>query len=413
MIKLGALWTVVMAVSLALGVARADASQPPAAAAVPATATTTMPVSGIPAVHLDYRGRLLALITRVAGKPVLTIENVDGSDAKTVTIPDGCAPTAVRWARRWSELAVLTRCASDAAHPQPTGALWVMDVQRGKPLHKLVAFDGTASDVQWRSDDKVVAFRFTASAPAGSAKPDTSVIMAGPADGGAFGQASPAGLDVHTFYVSPIGSGLVFTASPAAAPDAPPALYESVDSGVTQLLDPATAKGALHGIRIGRLRFSPTIRGRSMWLFFLARPATASPSGADLYMKLANDKSPIVNLTAKQTIKPGWFEPSGISAVATHVGNGVTDMMSYVAQPLAGGLRRARVLCTIPGVITDGGGAGSKSTNGGRYAYFEYPKAGGPMTLNVGAWRLGMACRPRWTRTVSSAPAVTPDKTAG
>lgn len=391
---------VVSVVLMASGVFGCGATAGAAQAPVDGTAAT--PVTGIPAVQLNYRGQLLALITRGRGTAVLTIEDIDGSHAHPVVIPGGCAPAAVRWARRWSDLAILTRCATDAAHPQPTGALWVMDVQRGTPPRELVAFDGTASEVQWRGDGKAVAFRFTPFAPAGSDGPEPSVIMAGPVDGGKFGVASPAGLDVDEFYLSPLGSGVLLTASPDGSPAALPALYEIADAKVVEVFDPATAQGALHGIRIGRLRLSPAFGDRPMPLFFLARQAASAQSGADLYIKLPNRSAPIVNLTAAQAAKPGWFEPSGISAVATHVAGGSTDMISYIAQPSGAGLRRARVLCTIPGVITDGGGAGSQSTNGGRYAYFEYPKAGGPMTLNVGAWRLGMACKPRWSRPVAA-----------
>lgn len=166
------------------------------------------------------------------------------------------------------------------------------------------------------------------------------------------------------------------------------------------LFDPATAQGPLHDLQIGRLRWSPTGAGRPMPLFFLGQSASASQPGADLYMKLASDASPITNLTAAQSAKPEWFEPSGTTALTTQVIDGSTRLISYSAMATGGGLRRRSSLCSIPGTITDGSGPGSMATNGGRYAYFEHPKSGGPMTLNVGGWRVGMACRPRWSRPV-------------
>lgn len=374
------------------------AARPPSSSAAPAVAPQ-MSLAGIPAVQLNYRGRRLATITRQGGKAILTIENADGSGAEPVAIPDGCAPTAIRWARHWNLLAVLTRCPTDAVHPRPTGAAWVMDVQAGKPPRELVNFDGTASQLQWRSDGKVVAFLFTPSAPTGSDSRYTSVIVAGPVDGGKFGSVSPAGLAVHEFYLSASGNGVLFTATPAAAPESPPALYRVSGANAILLLDPATAKGTLHDLRIGRMRWSPA-GGQPMPLFFLGRSASASRPGADLYMKLASDTSPITNLTAAQPDKPGWFEPGGTSAVATRVVDGSTELIWYTAFANGAGLKQSRKLCTILGTITDGSGPGSMATNGGRYAYFEYPKAGGPLTLDVGPWRVGMACKPRWSRPV-------------
>ncbi len=389
--------TAAVAAFAAVPLATAAAQQPSSSAASPAIGTPRMSLVGIPAVQLNYRGRRLATIMRQGGKAILTVENVDGSGAEPVAIPDGCEPTAIRWARRWNLLAVLTRCAPDAAHPRPTGAAWVLDVQAGKPLRELVNFDGTGSEIQWRSDGKVVAFLFTPSAPAGSDRRYTSVIVAGPVDGGKFGSVSPAGLDVHEFYLSAFGNGLAFTATQAAAPGLPPALYRVAGANAELLFDPATAKGALHGLRIGRLRWS-LAGGQPMPLFFLAGSASAAEPEADLYMKLASDTSPITNLTAAQPDKPGWFEPSGTSAVATRVVDGSTELIGYTAFPNGAGLKHSSWLCTIPGTITDGSGPGSMATNGGRYAYFEYPKSGGPLTLNVGSWRVGMACRPRWSR---------------
>lgn len=398
--------TVTIAVVAALAtvpLAATAAQQSPAgatsAAATPAPANS---LTGIPAVQLDYQGRRLATITRQGGKAVLTVENVDGDDPDPIAIPDACQPSSIRWARRWDLLAVLTQCPVDSTHPQPTGAVWVLDVQAGKPLRKLANFDGTGSKIQWRSDGKVVAFLYTAAPPAGSHARYATVIVAGLVDGGKLAQASPAGLDIHDFYLPPSGGGLLFTGTPLASPTAPPALYEANAEKVKVLFDPATASGALHDLRIGRLRWSPTAAGRPMPVFFLGESDSASQPGADLYIKLANDASPITNLTASQPDKPGWFEPSGTSALTTHVADGSTQLISYTALATGAGLRHSHSLCTIPGVITDGSGPGSIATNGGRYAYFEQPKSGGPMTLNVGGWRVGMACKPRWSRPVGT-----------
>lgn len=370
---------------------------PAGAGAIPSPPAQLMSLSGIPAVALSYRGQRLATITRQDMKVVLTIEDVDGSDQQPVAIPDGCQPTAIRWARRWDLLAVLTQCAADAAHPKPTGAAWVMDAHAGKPLRKIADFDGTASELQWRSDGKVVAFLYTPATQAGSGTRHASVIVAGPINGGKLSSVSPAGLDIHKFYLSPVG-GLLYTATAVASPTAPPALYEVVAGKTTLLLDPATAEGPLHGLRIDRLRWS-----RSRSLFFLGRPASAAPPGADLYMKLASATSPVTNLTASVQTKPEWFEPSGNAAIATRVVSGSTEVMGYRAFANGAGLWRSNDLCTIPGTITDGHGPGSMATNARRYAYFEYPKAGGSALLKVGDFRVGMVCKPRWTIDLASA----------
>lgn len=370
-------------------------------AALPASPQAESP-TGIPAVQADYRGRLIATITQQGGNAVLTIENADGSKARSIAVPDGCQPTAIRWARRWDSLAVLTQCTTDSAHPQPTGAVWVMDVQADKPLRKLADFDGTASKVQWRSDGKVIAFLLASSAPSGSNARHKSVIVAIRVAGGKLETVSPPGFDIHDFYLSGVGNGLAYTATPVTSPSAPPALYEVVNGRKSKLLlDPETVQGPLHGVRIGRPRWGHVFATPASSLFFLGRSASASQPGADLYIKLANDTSPITNLTASESIKPEWFWPFGTSAIATREVDGSTQLVRYDADGSGGGLVRTEILCTIPGTITDGHGPGSMSTNG-TFAYFEYPKAGGPMTLNVGLI-VGM-CRPRWSRPVGDSP---------
>lgn len=398
------------------GVLIAVAVQPPARSAPAIVSAATPPalsVTGIPAVQIDNRGHWLALITKQAGKAILTVEHVDGSDAKAVSIPGGCAPTAIRWARDGSGLAVLTRCARDAAHPRPTGALWVMNVQRGSPLRRLVDFDGTASQVQWRGDGKVVAFRFTPSASAGSGHPATSVIMAGSITGGRFVPASPAKLDVHAFYLPANGSGFVFTATPAGSPAALPALYKAANSKIVQLVDPATANGALRGLRISE----PRVPGTAVHLpgtvsvswpasfLFLAHAASGSSLGNDMYWRSASGAASVVNVTAKTANKPGWFAAN--RAIATHVADGETQVMGYVAAISVVGSNQhhhTRLLCTVPGTVTDGHGAGSIAVSGAGYAYIEYPRSGDPASLNVGLWNKGLwhagdpSCTPHWSR---------------
>ncbi|MGH8124803.1 MAG: hypothetical protein ACREPK_02995 [Rhodanobacteraceae bacterium] len=347
-------------------------------------------ITGIPAIALSRHGQYLAAITLHRGRTVLTVANAEGGNAHAITIPGGCEAVSVHWAPHRNRLAILSDCKSGSSHDvQSSGALWVLDVHDPHFLRKLADFNGTASQLQWRSDGKVIAFLYTPAARAGS---HTSVIAAVPASGGALHIESPAGFDVHEFHLSRFANNLAYTATPAVEASAPPKLYMVTDGQTRLALDPATATGALHNVQIRSPRWSFGA-GQPGSLFFLGKSATGSAIVAsNLYLRMASHKVPIANLTSTEQGSLAWFMPTmGTSAFATRIVGGSTQLMGYTASDAQIGpqqrysWRDSTVLCTIPGTITDGHGPGSMAFAGGPYggkvAYFEYPNSDGPPVL--------------------------------
>lgn len=220
-------------------------------AGAPAAATPAAPANSmtIPALGLSYQGQYLAWITAHDGKTELMLASSAGRHVHAVTIPGACAETGLRWAQKWNTLAILTQCtASTSATHAIHGALWMVDVGVGaKPTlpRKVADIPGTASDLQWRTDDKVIAFLY---APEAAAPHSIAAVVA---TGGMPQLTTPADWNVHEYRLLPQNGGVMYTANAgAAAQPQAPALYLQTGRVPKVLFDPATAKGALRGLRV-------------------------------------------------------------------------------------------------------------------------------------------------------------------
>lgn len=330
----------------------------PAACASRGAAAAPQSAAGyqIPAVALSYDGTYLAWITTTQGRTDVTLASWTGKNARPVPIPGNCTATGLRWAPRWNELAVLTRCNDANVH----SAIWLLDVNAGKPLRQVAGLKGYAHGMQWQNNGKAIAFLY---APDATHAPDalgaadsgsptdasehhaSQVIAAVSAKGGALAIVTPPDLNVHEFRLSPIGDSIAFTATAAAgaAADALPALYVKAGPAPKVVFDPTAATGALHGLQISLPRSDGYL------LLFLGRQPGASAD--DLYTVSVSGGTPI-NQTAQIKIKPTWFTLSDREIVATCIVDGQVQLARYGGDFNA--LRQNRLWFSIAGPIGDG-----------------------------------------------------------
>ncbi|HEX7323738.1 MAG TPA: hypothetical protein VF292_00090 [Rhodanobacteraceae bacterium] len=292
---------------LAAGIAALVAT--PLAGAAPSTTPApqvTPDAMTIPAVALSYRGQYLAWITAERHRTTLMLASSAGRNAHAVPIPGGCAETALSWARRWNTLAVLTQCPTTAAGGAH-GALWVVDVGLRKAVPRKVAdIQGTASDPQWRTDDKVIAFLRV---PEGAT---LHSIAAVPVAGGTPQRTTPAGWNIRDYRLLPQNGGVLYTADARAAPASQaPALYVQTGRVPKVLFDPATAKGALHGLRVSLPDVNPWL---PRTVLFLGRQPGATSSGRLYTLRPGHDPGPYI-YGSRQI---AWYTSQGVGNVTVY-----------------------------------------------------------------------------------------------
>ena len=334
-------------------------------------------VKQIPAVALSYDGQHLAWVVAHHNTTELMLGSWNGQNAHAVAIPGDCREEGIRWAPRWNELAVLTRCKVDPSNTKPIrGAIWLIDVNAGKPPRKLADLDGFAEGMQWSRDGKRIAFLFVPGAtrlPEATASGNPRVGVIGETDvqvqyvasiavtGGAPELLTPKGLYVYEFRTSTTGSRIAYTAAP------PPGdnnwwtakLYvQDAKAGASPeiIVDPATVKGSLHGLQIALPRWSP---GDARILFIGGLMSDRGATGGDIYSVPASGGTPVA-LTEGAKVTPSWFTfLDRRSLLVNQVAQGRVQVTEYT---LSGNhARQTRTWFTAPGVIGDGRAALSVS----------------------------------------------------
>jgi dipeptidyl aminopeptidase/acylaminoacyl peptidase len=334
-------------------------------------------VKEVPAVALSYDGQHLAWISSKGDQTILMLGSWTGRNAHAIEIPGGCREEGIRWAPRWNELAVLTRCKVDPSNTKPIrGAIWVVDVHAGAAPRKVADIDGFAQDMQWSRDGKQIAFLYVPGATrlpyaTASGNPrvgvigDTDVQVQGiaqvPAAGGTPAMLTPDGLYVYEFRLSPIGIRMAYTAAP------PPGdnnwwtakLYvQDARAGAapTIIADPATANGSLDGLQIALPRWSPD----NARVFFIGGlMSDRGATGGDIYAVAASGGEP-VDLTPGVKVTPAWYTfLDARSLLVTQIASGKVEVTEYTLD--GNRARQTRTWFTAPGVIGDGRAALSVS----------------------------------------------------
>lgn len=353
-------------------------------------------VKQIPAVALSHDGQHLAWVVAHDEQTELMLGSWNGQNARPITIPGGCREEDLRWAPRWNTLAVLTRCKVDPSNTKPIhGAIWLIDVNAGKPPRKLADLDGFAEGMQWSRDAKRIAFLFVPGAtrlPAATASGNPRVGVIGETDvqvqyvasidvsGGKPELLTPGGLYVYEFRASSTGNRIAYTAAP------PPGdnnwwtakLYvQEAKAGAAprEIVDPGAVKGSLHGLQIALPRWSPD---DARILFIGGLMSDRGATGGDIYSVPASGGAP-VNLTEGVKVTPSWFTfLDARSLLVNQIAKGKVQVTEYT---LSGNhARQTRTWFTAPGELGDGRAALSVSLSDGsprRIAYaaqsFEHP----------------------------------------
>ncbi|MDE2498464.1 MAG: S9 family peptidase [Xanthomonadaceae bacterium] len=337
-------------------------------------------VRNIPAVALSYDGQHLAWLVSHGDDTELMLGAWNGQGAHAIAIPGGCREQGLRWAPRWNALAVLTRCKVDASNTKPIrGAIWLIDVNAGKPPRKLADLDGFAQGMQWSRDGKRIAFLYVPGAtrlPYATASGNPRVGVIGESDvqvqrvariaasGGAPELLTPEGSYVYEFRASSTGNRIAYIAARPPGDDNwwTAKLYvQDARAGAAPKLvvDPATADGPLHGLQIALPRWSPD---DARILFIGGLMSDRGATGGDIYSVPASGGTP-VDLTEGAKVTPSWFTfLDAQSLLVNQIASGKTQVTGYTLS--GNSARQTRLWFTAPGGIGDGRAALSVSLSG-------------------------------------------------
>ncbi len=386
-------------------------------------------VQQIPAVALSYDGQHLAWVVAHKDDHSLMLGAWNGQHARPVTLPGGCKVEDLRWAPRWNQLAVLTRCKVDPSNTKPiTGAIWLIDANAsGKAPQRLAEVDGFAQGMQWSPDAKHIEFLFVPGATrlpfaTASANPRVGVIgetnvqvqhvASIPAAGGTPTVLTPKDLYVYEFRVAPIGNRLAYTAAKPPGDDNwwTAKLYvQDATAGATPkaIVDPGTVAGSLHGLQLALPRWSPDA---ARILFIGGLMSDRGATGGDLYSVPAGGGAP-VNLTPGIQVTPSWFTfTSPRTLLVNQIARGQVEVAEYTLERSAA--RQTRLWFTVPGVIGSGRAAFSvalSTTQPRRIAYaansFEHPPEVHSGVLGTqpppAVTRINAALKPEWGKAQS------------
>ena len=327
-------------------------------------------VKEIPAVALSYDGQHLAWIVSHEDKTELMLGAWNGRNAHTVAIPGDCHEQGLRWAPRWNELAVLTRCKVDPSNTKPIrGAIWTLDVNAGTAPKRIASLEGYASGMQWSRDGKHIAFLFVPGAtrlPEATASGNPRVGVIGEGDvqvqhvatvaaaGGSPDVLTPANLYVYEFRASSTGNRIAYTAAPPPGDDnwwAAKLYVQDARAGAAPrvIVDPASVKGPLQGLQMALPRWSPD---DARILFIGGLMSDRGATGGDIYGVSASGGMP-VNLTPDSKVTPSWFRfLAPRSLLVNQIADGKVQVTEYT---LAGNTaRQTRLWFSVPGYIGDG-----------------------------------------------------------
>ncbi|MGO4502243.1 S9 family peptidase [Dyella sp. 2YAF14] len=340
----------------------------------------------ISAVQLSPDGNQLAWVVRTDGKDAIEVAKADGSDAHRVGIAKrgDCNETDPAWAPDSHHLAFLSNCANGGKQKD----LLVVDMQAKESPKHMASLPGVAQDLSWAPDGKSLGFLYVpngtrrasavyaakpASGEIGVDGMEVQRVATVDAAGGNVRLLTPESTYAYEFAWSPDSQRIVFTGAP------PPGdnnwwlakLYvqnAQVDAKATAILDPATAKGSLHGLQMALPQWSPDAQ---RIVFIGGLMSDQGSTGGDLYAVSASGGDAI-NLTPNTRVTPAWFTWSGTQQLlVAQVSNGQSQVAEYAID--AARAAQTRLLFTLPATIGDGSAemALSLSANRNRLAFVQ------------------------------------------
>jgi dipeptidyl aminopeptidase/acylaminoacyl peptidase len=346
-------------------------------------------VKDIPAVALSHDGQHLAWVVKHKDDSELMLGAWNGQRVHAIALPGDCGVEDLRWAPRWNELAVLTRCTVDPSNTKPIhGAIWLLDASgAGKAPKKLADLEGFAQGMQWSPDAKRITFLFVPGATrlpfaTASANPRVGVIgetdvqvqhvASIPAAGGSPTLLTPKNLYIYEFRMAPIGNRLTYTAAKPPGDDNwwTARLYvQDARAGATPkvIVDPATVTGPLHGLQMALPRWSPDA---ARILFVGGLMSDRGTTGGDLYGVPAGGGAP-ANLTPGVKVTPSWFTFTGPrTLLVNQIARGKVEVAEYTLEHNVA--RQTKLWFTAPGVVGSGRAAFSVALSDGNPRYIAY-----------------------------------------
>ncbi|AIF46331.1 alpha/beta hydrolase family protein [Dyella japonica] len=325
-------------------------------------------VHAISAVQLSPDGSQLAWVVRIDGKDVIEVAKADGSEARRIEMPKAgdCNETDPAWSPDSRHLAFLSSCASGNLRQKD---LLIADTQVRESVKHMASLPGVAQDLNWSPDGKSLGFLYV---PNGTrrasavyaAKPasgeigvdglEVQRVATVDATGGAVHLLTPESIYAYEFAWSPDSRRITYTAA------RPPGdnnwwlarLYvqnATADAKATEILDPSTVKGSLHGLQMALPRWSPD--GQRI-AFIGGLMSDQGATGGDLYAVSVNGGEP-VNLTPGTRVTPAWFAwANAQQMVVAQITNGQSQVVRYDVD--AGKATQAGTLFTLPASMGDG-----------------------------------------------------------
>ena len=324
--------------------------------------------------RLSPDGQRLAWVVGTKGKPMVEVAKADGSDAHPVaSIQAGsCSQTDIAWAPDSRHLAFLSDCGNRDKHKD----LFVADVTDAKGLKKLSVLKGPAQDLNWAPNGRELGFLYVEngtrrSSALEAAKPaegeigvdgvEVQRVAAVAAEGGTPRLLTPAGSHVYEFAWSPDAQRLAFVAAPPPGDNnwwIAKLLVQDAQPGAAArtVVDPATTRGALHGLQLALPSWSPD--GQRI-AFIGGLMSDQGATGGDIYSVPATGGEP-ANLTPGIHVTPVWLTwKGGARMLVSQLAGGQSQVAEYTVTAAAA--TQDRVLFTLPATIGDGGAAMSLS----------------------------------------------------
>lgn len=285
-------------------------------------------------VALSPNGTRLAYV--LEGKqPAITLADGDGGHAQVLKLGralSACGKRDLAWSPDSRTLAFIADCGKDLTNTQAMhNDVYLADVAGQAAPRALAQLPGYAHALVWTGDGKALGFLYVpgatrqAAATAAGAE-QVGVIGEEPAQiqrvarldaaSGKLALLTGAALYAYEFDFSPHGARLAYTAAPPPGDDnwwVAKLYVQDARPGAAPrvIVDPAAARGALHGLQMALPRFSPD---GTRIAFIGGLMSDQGATGGDLYAVPA-DGGMLADLTPGITVTPQWFAWKGNDAL--------------------------------------------------------------------------------------------------
>jgi acylaminoacyl-peptidase len=281
------------------------------------------------------------------GKPgqLLQVANVDGSQARTVTVPQAvksCRYSNLKWSPDSRTLAFLSNC-NHAASGDKQFDIYEVAVG-GTEARRISHLHGFVNQLNWTPNGTELSFLYVSGdvhpvsavsatkalvGVIGETGVERQAIALLPASGGEARQITPDSIFVYEYDWSP-QNRLAYIGAPPPGRDNwwVARLYTQTVGGAPKIaLDPASVKGPLHGLQIALPRWSPD---GSQIALIGGLMSDQGSTGGDIYLVSADGGGP-VDVTPGITISPSWLTWTGDHALLVSSVAGGSSRLSVFA----------------------------------------------------------------------------------